>query len=180
MVALITTAGAVVAAWIAHEPINPAATPPPATAPPSQSLTRPTPGDSGGIPIPGHIAQVEFVSPPEGSEINPGQDVVVSGSVTGLDDNTLWILSRHDVGGSFYLVSGAAGLSPVRTKDGPWSVTDESVGNPSDRGGNVVYYAVQANADCTRALSAMHNYDSLQEPPRGCTILQGLRSVRIK
>ncbi len=104
----------------------------------------------------------------------------MSGSVTGLGGDTLWILSRHDVGGSFYLVPGAAGLSPVRTKDGPWSVTDESVGNPSDRGGNVVYYAVQANADCAKNLSAMHNYDSFPDLPKGCTILQGQRSVRVK
>lgn len=168
------------AAWIAHEPASPPATPPPATASPGQPSTLPAPEDGGGTPIPGHIAQVEFVSPPEGSEINPGQDVVVVGGVTGLGGNTLWILSRHNVGGSFYLVAGAAGLSPILTKDGPWSVTDESVGNPSDRGSDIVYYAVQANADCAKTLSAMHNYDSFQEVPKGCTILQGQRSVRVK
>jgi hypothetical protein len=61
--------------------------------PSSSGISR---GDGGDIPLSGHIAQVEFVSPPEGSEINPGQDVVIAGS----------------------------------TKDGPWSVTDEGVGNP--------------------------------------------------
>lgn len=180
MVALITVAGGVVAAWIEHEHTSPAATPSPVETPPSQPSTHPAPEDGGVIPLPSNIAQVEFLSPPEGSGINPGQDVVVAGSVTGLGGNTLWILSRHDVGGSFYPVPGAAGLLPVLTKDGPWSVTDVSVGDPSDRGGNIVYYAVQANADCTRTLSALHNYDSLPDLPKGCTILQGQRSVRVR
>ncbi|MGH3773148.1 MAG: hypothetical protein ACRDRW_17435 [Pseudonocardiaceae bacterium] len=122
------------------------------------------------------------VWPSVGAVINPGQDVVVAGSVTGLGGDTLWILSMHDVGGSFYLVPGVAGLSPVAPQDGPWGVTDEGVGNPTDRGGTVVYYAVQANADCTKTLSSMRSDDSFHEHelPKGCTILQGLRSVRVK
>jgi hypothetical protein len=104
----------------------------------------------------------------------------VAGSVTGLGGNTLWILSRHDVGRSFYVVPGTAGIAPIITKDGPWSVTDEVVGDPSDKGSNVVYYAVQADADCTKTLSAMHHYDSFREMPKGCAILPGLRGVRVK
>ncbi|MGH3856758.1 MAG: hypothetical protein ACRDR6_25390 [Pseudonocardiaceae bacterium] len=114
------------------------------------------------------------------AEINPGQDVPVVGSVTGLGGNTLWILSKHEVGGSYYLPAGAAGPSPVATKDRPWTVTDEGVGDASDRGGNVVYYPVQANAECAKTLSAMHHYDSLPKLPQACTILPSLRSVRIK
>jgi hypothetical protein len=104
----------------------------------------------------------------------------VAGSVTGLGDTTLWVLSRHDVGGSFYLVVVAAGPSPVLTFDGSCSVTESGVGNSSDRGSDIVYYAVQANTDCTKILSALHNYDSVPEVPKGCTILQGQRSVQIK
>lgn len=114
-----------------------------------------------------------------GAEITPRQDVPLVGSVTGLDGNTLWILSRHEDGGSYYPV-GAAGPAPVATKDGPWTVTDEGVGDPSDRGSNVVYYPVQANAECAKTLSNIHNYDSLSSPPQGCTILPSLRSVQIK
>ena len=85
--------------------------------------------------------------------ISPRQSVVVSGTVTGLGGNTLWILSRHDVGKSFYLVLGEEGVSPVITKDGPWSVTDEGMGDPPPiRGSAIVYHAVQANANCSRIL----------------------------
>lgn len=125
-------------------------------------------------------SKVEFVSPQEGLVISPRQNVVVSGTVTGLGSNTLWILSKHEIGGSFYLVLGEAGVSPVIIKDGPWSVTDEGVGNPSDKGSAIVYYAVQANAECSRTLSAKQNYDSFHELPTGCTILQGQREVHIK
>ena len=125
-------------------------------------------------------SKVEFISPPEGLVISPRQDVVVSGTVTGLGSNTLWILSKHEIGGSFYFVLGEAGVSPVITKDGPWSATDEGVGDPSDKGSAIVYYAVQANAECSRTLSSKQNYDSFHELPTGCTILQGQREVQIK
>lgn len=177
-VARITAAGAVLATAVVpvmQHLLSDSA----ATAPASQPPALSTPGDGTTSPIPGQLAQVEFVAPAVGAEITPGQDVPVVGSVTGLDGNTLWILSRHDVGGSYYPV-GAAGPAPVATKDGPWKVTDEGVGDPSDRGSNVVYYPVQANAECVKILSAMHNYDSLPNVPQGCTILPSLRSVRIK
>ncbi|MGH3833896.1 MAG: hypothetical protein ACRDRS_26230 [Pseudonocardiaceae bacterium] len=104
--ALITAAGAVVAAVITHEPTTPAATPPAATAPASQPSTLPTPGDSGNTPIPRQLAQVEFVSSPVGDEINPGEDVPLAGSVTGLGGNTLWIRAG--------LRRAGPGLAPAR------------------------------------------------------------------
>ena len=170
---------ALVTPWINHQLANPATIPPAATTQARQQSTFPPSEGGGNTPVPGQLARVTFVSPPVGDEINPGEDVPVAGSVTGLGGNTLWILSMHDIGGSFYLV-GATGPSPAATKDGPWNITDVGVGDPSDHGGDVFYYPVQANADCTKTLSAMNNYASFPKPPQGCTTLPPLRTVRIK
>lgn len=172
--------GAATAVWVEETKGDrtSAASPPPDTTmqgemPPSRPAI-PGDGDTRDGPTSGDGAQVEFVFPQEGSTIDVGQDVRVLGNVTGLGgDHTFWILSRHDVGGSFYLVP------PTVTKDGPWSVTDENVGDSLDKGSNFVYYAVQANAECTKTLSSMGAYDSFKEIPNGCTI-QGQRYVRIR
>jgi hypothetical protein len=137
-------------------------------------------GDGGGIPPSVEGAQVEFFSPREGDSISPGDSVMVSGTVTGLGQRQLWILSWHEDGKSFFMVPGAAGVSAVSTKDGPWSVTDEGVGNPSDQGKTIVYTAVLAGAKCAQALSVMHNSDSFHVPPPGCIILPDRRDVRVK
>jgi hypothetical protein len=79
------------------------------------------------------------------------------------------------------LPAGSQGSVPRYSgPDGPWSVTDEGVGDPSDKGSAIVYYAVQANADCSRILSSEQNYDSFRELPKGCTILQSQKQVQIK
>ncbi len=177
VVALIGAAATVWTVSIKDDRTNAAAGPPPDTTMqgemPSSRPTTPRDNDTRGIPTPDDGAQVEFVFPQEGSGIDVGQDVPVSGSVTGLGSDTLWILSRHDVGGSFYLVP------PTIVKDGPWSVIDGNVGDSLDKGSNFVYYAVQANAECAKSLSSMDIYDSFKEIPKGCTT-RGQRNVRVR
>ncbi|MGH3822538.1 MAG: hypothetical protein ACRDRA_06820 [Pseudonocardiaceae bacterium] len=128
---------------------------------------------SGDAPISPPIdgADVDFIFPQEGSGIDVGQDVLVSGNVTGLGGDTLWILSWHEDGGSFYPVP------PAIPKDGPWKVFDRHVGNSSDRDSNFVYYAVQANSDCARDLTAKS--DSFRDLPKSC-LVRNQRSIRVK
>lgn len=157
------------------------ATATPGAVPAGQSST-PTLGHSSDIPAPHNEAQVEFISPQEDTPINFGNDVKVSGTVTDLGDNTLWIWSWHQDGESFFLISGEKGISPATTKNGPWVITDQHVGNKTDRGKTITYTAVQANTECAKTLSAMPDDESFhaEEIPKGCTILPAHRSVQIK
>ena len=175
--ALIGAVATVLTVLIKDEPTNAAASPPPGARTQSEMpFNQPSiPGNDSSRDTPPSAdgAQIKFVFPHEGSEVDVDQDILVSGSVTGLGSDTLWILSMHEVGGSFYLVP------PAITKDGPWSVTDEDVGNPLDKGSNFVYYAVQANAECTNTLSSMNIYDSFKELPEGCDS-RDQRYVRVR
>jgi hypothetical protein len=58
-------------------------------------------GNADAAPTPGGT-QVEFISPRADSEINAGENVSGSILVAGLGNNKIWIVSRHDVGGSYY------------------------------------------------------------------------------
>jgi hypothetical protein len=142
--------------------------------PPTSTTTTPpmTPddGDNRAASTPGG-ARVEFIFPPAGYEINAGDDVPGSVQVTGLGSDTLWIVSRHEDGGSYYLVP------PPIAKDGYSSFLDESVGNSSDKGSNIVYFAVLANADCAQVLSAIRG--PFENLPPSCTY-RGQRVVRVR
>jgi hypothetical protein len=127
-------------------------------------------GNTGATPIPGRT-QVEFISPRADSEINAGDNVSGSILVTGLGNNKIWIVSRHDVGGSYYPIY------PPIIKDGYQEFVDQNVGDSSDKGHNVVYFAVLANADCAQTLSALG--DSFRTLPDGCALLDQ-RAVRVK
>lgn len=173
LAALITAAATVLPTLIKNEPPN---------TPPGSSSKSVMPDEGPAVPPSVDGAQVEFLSPPEDTPINAGDNVKVSGTVTGLGATTLWILSWHQDGGSFFPISGAGGISPVATKDGPWSITDEHVGDATDKGQAIVYTAVQADAECTKTLSAMHDYGSFRDSdlPKGCTPLPSRRGVQIK
>jgi hypothetical protein len=144
-------------------------------AEPSTSMTTMSPlatGDSNtGATSTAGGAQVEFIFPPVGYEINAGDDVSGSVQVAGLGGDTLWIVSRHDDGGSYYLVS------PPIAKDGYSSFLDESVGDSSDRGSSISYFAVLANAGCAQALSAIPG--PFKTLPPSCTY-RGQRVVRVR
>jgi hypothetical protein len=143
-------------------------------AEPSTSMTTMSPlatGDSNtGATSTTGVAQVEFIFPPVGYEINAGDDVSGSVQVSGLGNDTLWIVSRHD-GGSYYLVS------PPIAKDGYSSFLDESVGDSSGRGSSIAYFAVLANADCAQALSAIPG--PFKNLPPSCTY-RDQRVVRVR
>jgi hypothetical protein len=127
-------------------------------------------GDGNTDATPGRV-QVEFISPRADSEINAGDDVSGSILVAGLGNNKIWIVSRHDVGGSYYPIY------PPIAKDGYQEFVDQAVGDSSDKGHNVVYFAVLANADCAQDLSAMDG--SFRTLPHGCALLDQ-RAVRVK
>jgi serine/threonine protein kinase len=150
---------------------------------PPGRLPRPTTsGDGGGGLAPAEGAQVEFSSPPADASISPHRDVAVAGTVTQPAGNQLWILAYHGDGGSYFMVPGPEGVSPVTTKDGPWEVTDANVGTASDKGNIIVYTAVQADTACAKWLSAKHDDDSFypKELPAGCTIFPDNRTVLVK
>lgn len=127
-------------------------------------------GNTGAASTPGGT-QVEFISPLTDSEINVDDDVSGSVLVAGLGKNKIWIVSRHDVGGSYYPIY------PPITEDGYQQFVDQGVGDSSDKGSNIVYFAVLANADCDQSLSAVR--DSFRTLPPGC-ILRDQRAVRVR
>jgi hypothetical protein len=164
VVALIGAAATVTTAMIKHQSGETAATPPAATG--SQDRT------STGQTAPG-TAQVEFYSPRPGTQIHPGAKLSLSGYVQGLGGNQLWIMSRHGNDPSYYLVAkaGPVGNLPAATRDGRWAVDDVHAGNSTDLNSQFTYYALEANADCTRTLSSMNSYHTLDDLPNGCTRL---------
>lgn len=128
---------------------RPVTAPPPSattTAPPVS--TAPPPPTTSPLPAP--LVQVDISQPAPGITIQPRQDVPVAGSVTGLAGDTLWVVTKPDAGdGLYYLTLGG----PVTDHDGNWSFTDPEVGDDSDRGHNIVYFALQANRACSETLA---------------------------
>jgi hypothetical protein len=186
LAALITAIAAVLVPLLQNKTPHAAALPP-ATASgsdvPPGSSSRSPPSDGPSVSVSAGEAQVEFASPREDTPISPGDDVKVSGTVTGLGVTSLWILAWHQDGESFFLIPGPAGdVSPATTKDGPWSVIDYRVGNKGDKGSAIVYTSVQADVECTKKLSSMNDYTSFRqsELPQGCAILPSRRGVRVK
>lgn len=177
-VALIGAAATVVAAIISQGPSTSEDTSPPTTSMPSSTATPQLPIP----PVSGNHANVQFTAPPDGFEIEAekGEDVSLVGTVTGLGTDTLWILSQHSSGRSYYMVPlENGGISPVAEEDGNWHVTDYNVGDASDRGGQIIYYALQANSDCSRELLSKDEGDSFRSLPGGCNPVKNIKvSVR--
>jgi hypothetical protein len=167
VVALNGAAATVVAALINHEPPPRGDTSPPTT--PTLSDTA-TPYPPPPVLVSGNHANVQFTTPLDDFEIAAGKDNVdLSGTVAGLGTDTLWILSWHASGGSFYMVPAANGsISPVARNDGVWATTDQHVGDLSDLGKRIIYYAVQASSDCARTLSLKDTYTSFRDLPKVC------------
>lgn len=149
---------------------------------------------SGGSPLPSSVPptslptatssqtsaqpQVIFNEPSEGAVVQPGSDIRLSGTVSGLNGRELWIISRADSADQLYYLTLQ---SPVTTADGPWNVTDESVGDDSDRGHNRLYLAVAADGDCADSLAAVQpDADGVLSFPRlhrSCLQLGAPRAV---
>jgi hypothetical protein len=96
--------------------------------------------------------QVIINEPPSPAVVQPGSDIKLSGTVSGLNGRELWIVSRADFADQLYYLTLR---SPVTKADGPWNVTDESVGDDSDRGHNRLYLAIAADGDCANSLAAV-------------------------
>lgn len=117
-------------------------------------------------------------SHPKVRSSNQGSDIRLSGTVNGLNGRELWIISRADSADQLYYLTLQ---SPVTTADGPWNVTDESVGDDSDRGHNRLYLAIAADGDCADSLAAVQpDADGVLSFPRlhrSCLQLGAPRAV---
>lgn len=125
---------------------------------------------------------VSFDQPTVGQSITAGQDVPVSGSVSGLNGSALWIVSKPDAGGGKYYLTQSG---PVASADGPWSFTDIEVGDSSDSGEKIIYTALSADSSCSELLAALPpdpNANGLQTfalVPDGCTPLAATVPVSV-
>jgi hypothetical protein len=154
---------------VTSEPITATNGTPPASSAPAP--TSPT-----GAPV------VSFDQPTAGQSITAGQDVAVSGSVSGLNGSALWIVSKPDAGdGKYHLTQSG----PVASDDGPWSFTDIEVGDSSDSGEKIIYTALSADNSCSELLAALPpdpNANGLQTfalVPDGCTPLTATVPVSV-
>ncbi|TWP45969.1 hypothetical protein FKR81_37750 [Lentzea tibetensis] len=139
---------------------TPAQPPKPTTPPPSPPAT---------------AAKAVFFepSPSNPPTITHGTNVRVSGSVSGLNGHTLWILTRPDAGEGFYMIQNAAHMY----EDGSWSFEDKEVGDASDVNSNIRYIAFQADENCARVLSGVDTFT--KSMPDGCKDI-GSTSVRVR
>lgn len=129
---------------------RPTITVPPPDSPPKPTTTTTTTPPPTTTPIPPPRATASFTKPTPGSSIHAAQNVVVSGSVSGLPPGTtLWMVYTASNGGpDYYLISNR----PVLNSDGSWNFTDTEVGDASDIGGTITYHAIQADTACNQAL----------------------------
>lgn len=178
-VALIGAAAAVATTLIRHQP------PDTATSPPTLRTTPPPPapgdGETGDMPVIAPFAgqaQVTFFDSETVARIRPrAVDVTVSGTVSGLGRDTLWILAFHTSGGGYWLVQtpGLASISPAASADGEWRVVDQSPGDVSDHGQYIIYYAVQADPSCARDLTSLPD---VSRPIRRSDLVAGCRFAK--
>jgi len=109
---------------------------------------------------------VEFTKPTPNMPIEAGSGVAVSGRVSGLGNETLWLVTKPDAGGGAYYLTDN---SPVARTDGSWSFPDTGVGDASDRGLSITYLAVAADAACSAALAQAG--DTVDALPGGCQVV---------
>jgi hypothetical protein len=150
--------------------------------PPSGSSS--TPDESAAAPSQSQssvpTAEVTFDEPSESAVVRPGSSIKLSGAISGLaGGQELWVLSRADSADQLYYLTIQA---PVATSDGPWSVTDEGVGDASDIGHSRNYIAVNADSACVDALvSVQADADgvlSLPRLPSPCKTIGSPRGVK--
>jgi hypothetical protein len=109
--------------------------------------------------------QVQFTLPSENMLITFGQDVDVAGTLRGIGDDTLWLVTKPDAGEGFYYLTANG---PVARQDGDWSFPDTEVGDETDKGMGIYYLAVQANKHCADILSSTDT--KIKPLPTGCTV----------
>src|SRR5207249_1664148 len=111
---------------------------------PTISHTSPPPSSTLVPPRVEPRSGASFTQPVPGVSIRAGQNVHVSGTVTGLPPGTkLWIATTATHGGeNYYLTSDG----PMLQGDGSWDFTDDAVGDSSDINGTIIYHAIRADA----------------------------------
>jgi hypothetical protein len=107
------------------------------------------------------------ISAPQSSPA--GGNISVSGEVTGLLGETLWIADQPADSPDKFVLSPQA----VTTVDGPWQYFDREVGDQTDKGSAVTFIAIVANADCSQKLASVVSQAGDGEPsvsalPIGC------------
>ncbi len=165
---------AIIGTIASAHPVTPSS--PPSTTEPPVS-TAPPPPTTSPPPVP--LAQVDISKPVPDITIQPGQDVPVAGSVTGLADDTLWVVTKPDAGDGLYYLTLSG---PVTDHDGNWSFTDLKVGDDSDRGHDIIYFALQSNRSCSEVLAATPEDENGNRTfallPAGCSA-RADRSVKV-
>jgi hypothetical protein len=129
------------------------------------TVTVPAPSPSTTTIAP-ETPQAAFTRPKANMRIDAGASVAVSGTLSDIGHDTLWLLTKPDAGGGSYFLTDNA---PVATRDGTWSFPDTGVGDDSDRGKGITYLAVDADASCASKLTAAG--DAVDSLPTGCTIV---------
>jgi hypothetical protein len=115
-------------------------TPSPPTSPPVVATTAPS------------IPQITFKQPDPKVPISPGDDVMLSGTISGLNGRELWVISRTDSADQLYSIITP---SPVTKSDGSWTETDETATDNSDRGHHILFIGVAANQKCADSLNSV-------------------------
>lgn len=124
------------------------------------------------------LTLVVFDLPQPRTVVQPGADVRLAGRVSGLHGRTLWLISRPQESDSYFL----AASGPVTAHDGDWSSVDQEVGDLTDRGSQIVYFAVLADPACAGGLGAARRdtggENRLMRLPPDCEVVAS-RSVQI-
>jgi hypothetical protein len=129
--------------------------PPSSTPSPNPSVSStptsstPTPAPASTSPAPPSLNSVQVeIQPP--NAIHAGQNAELNGTVAGLDQENLWIIEQPSDSPGTLVISGDG---PAATHDGRWKLTATQVGDPSDIGLTMKFFAIRADKSCSERLS---------------------------
>jgi hypothetical protein len=124
---------------------------------------------------------MNFEKPAENLEVNPGDDVELSGTVTGLNGRELWIVSRATHADQLYYIIVP---SPTTKRDGHWGpLTDEDPAAEDDRGHEILFIGVVANKECSAFLASVPSdvkgVRSFASLPADCQPIEPPRVIKV-
>jgi hypothetical protein len=97
------------------------------------------------------LAEIRFLTPKWGDTVTPGQDLLLSGTVSGLPaGDSVWLLETSPSEGIYLFLDGSKS-GPFATADGEFARTDP--GGPKEGGTVIFYVAFQAGSACNEILS---------------------------
>jgi hypothetical protein len=105
--------------------------------------------------------------------INAGDNVHVSGKVTGLSYGQLWIITDPQADTRYWIIQN----KPTLTSDGTFDFTDQQVGNQDDEGKIIEYLALEADTACAEELRRANS--TIDNIPPGCKTI-GKSLVRVR